>query len=422
MAKTKNINEVDDILASLNTDDNIEVFKNTDEGEVKDWIPTLIPKFDYNLIGGIPASGQVSEVFGKPSSGKSTLTGLLIRNAQRMGIIIVYYDVEGTQSNSRLEELGVDTTKLLKMTNKRLKDGTIRPMSIEGVAEKIIDISARVHATDSDRLVFHIWDSIAITQSDMQADADLDQALVGQQAKALATIGRKLQVNLIENNGFLLALNQARDDFGAANARYATQKTVGGKGWLHLLSTQISFQASKKITPNSSETQAIGNKTMVKVPKSKIGDNYDSKFFIDLIGKWGYDIEYNLVDDAQELGLISTGKNPRYVSDNGEEIKGSNVLNLVMKFKKPESSDIKRELWQKEIKNYFPNCYLPLFNTTAVMLESQFPLIKGLRKYYMDIQASLPEREQAFNYKHFIKEYNKGKLPMGLQEEVASYE
>lgn len=35
---------------------------------VSDWIPTMIPEFDYILGGGIPL-GRVTEIFGKEASG-----------------------------------------------------------------------------------------------------------------------------------------------------------------------------------------------------------------------------------------------------------------------------------------------------------------------------------------------------------------
>ncbi|MGJ2547969.1 hypothetical protein ACR8G1_22280 [Salmonella enterica subsp. enterica serovar Paratyphi A] len=98
--------------------------------------------------------------------------------------------------------------------------------------------------------------------------------MFGQQAKALATVGRKVQVNLSANNGALIAFNQARDDFNAPVAKYAQTKTVGGKGWAHLLSTRIQFNQSGNLYKNTTDKNPIGNETRVKVIKSKVGDNW----------------------------------------------------------------------------------------------------------------------------------------------------
>lgn len=89
-------------------DDALATFSDNDLGETKDWVPTLIPALDKNLVAGIPASGEISEIFGGPSAGKSTFAGLIMHNAQKMGIVPIYFDVETTQRASRLMELGVD--------------------------------------------------------------------------------------------------------------------------------------------------------------------------------------------------------------------------------------------------------------------------------------------------------------------------
>ena len=236
-----------DLIGELNKDPKLTTYSQTDDGEIEDWIPTLIPVFDYNMIGGIPASGRVSQVFGAPSSGKTTASGTIMKNAIKMGMVVVYFDVEGTQNNSRLEQLGVDTSKVLTYTPTHKKDGTMQELSIEEIGRTMINVLAKIHELDPKRHVLFIWDSIAISESEMQVDTELGNQVVGQQAKALTTVGRKLQVNLIHNNGCLLAINQARDDFNAPNPKYATIKSVGGKGWEHLLSTNISLAKSTKI-------------------------------------------------------------------------------------------------------------------------------------------------------------------------------
>lgn len=408
-----------DLIGELNKDPKLTTYSQTDDGEIEDWIPTLIPVFDYNMIGGIPASGRVSQVFGAPSSGKTTASGTIMKNAIKMGMVVVYFDVEGTQNNSRLEQLGVDTSKVLTYTPTHKKDGTMQELSIEEIGRTMINVLAKIHELDPKRHVLFIWDSIAISESEMQVDTELGNQVVGQQAKALTTVGRKLQVNLIHNNGCLLAINQARDDFNAPNPKYATIKSVGGKGWEHLLSTNISLAKSTKIKKKSTDTEPIGAQTRVRVVKSKVGDNWGSDFKMDIIGAYGYDFEYNLVESAQEAKLISTGRSPKYVNGNGEEvIKGNNVYNLVQKLKEPENQAIRDEIWQRLLLMYFPNCYPALFNTGLFMHEKDFPMIKGLRAYYIHKQQSLEPIKQDYNYKHFMKAYKNNDLPDDIMKEV----
>lgn len=407
-----------DIIAELNEDPRLTTYSQTDRGEINDWIPSLIPVFDYNMVGGIPSSGRVSQCYGKKSSGKSTFSGAIVKNAIKMGMVVVYFDTEGTQDNSRLESLGVDTSKVLTYTATRKRDGTVQQMSIEEIGRVIINTLAKIHNSNPDVQTLFVWDSVGFTESEMQVNTELGNQVVGQQAKALATVGRKLQSNLILNNGCLLAINQGRADFNAMNPRYASVKSVGGEGWAHLLSTDISFTQSGKIHAKSTDTVPIGIETKIKVTKSKVGDNWGSSFKIALIGDDGYDFEYNLVQSAQENGLISTGRSPKYVSDNGEEIKGSNMYNLVLNLKKPENQGIRDEIWQKLLLMYFPNCYRPLFNTGLIMHEKDFPMIKGLRTYYIHQQQALDPIKQDYNYKHFMEAYKNKDLPDDIMKEV----
>ncbi len=412
---------LNDLIGELNKDPKLTTFSQTDDGEIKDWVPTLIPVFDYYMIGGVPASGRVSQIMGPSSSGKSSFSGTILKNAIKMGVVVVYFDVEGTQSNSRLEELGVDTSKVLTYTPTHRKDGTVQEMSIEEIGQTMISTLAKIHDLDPKRNVLFVWDSIAISESEMQVDTDLKSQLVGQQARALATVGRKLQVNLIHNNGCLLAINQARDDFNAPNPKYATMKSVGGKGWEHLLSTNISLNQSGKIFKKSTDKEPIGTQTRVKVLKSKVGDNWGSDFKMDIIGATGYDFEYNLVESAQDNGLISSGRSPKYKDATGtEKIGGRNKYDLVQKLKQPENQAIRDEIWQRLLLIYFPKCYPALFNTGIFMHVKDFPMIKGLRVYYINQQQNLPTEKQDYNYKHFMDVYqnNPQDLPNDIVKEV----
>jgi len=384
-------------------DDALATFSDNDLGETKDWVPTLIPALDKNLVAGIPASGEISEIFGGPSAGKSTFAGLIMHNAQKMGIVPIYFDVETTQRASRLMELGVDPRFVMTVKPKRLKNKTMMPLYIEDIGQKMIDMAAKIHDRDKNLITMFIWDSVAMTQPKMAAEADADQQLVGQQAKALTTIGRKIQVNLAANNGFLLAFNQARDDFNAPNAKYAQVKTVGGKGWYHLLSTQILFKKSTKIKAKSSDKEAIGQETRVSVPKSKIGDNATDEVTVDLIGATGFDAERNLVTSANNIGIIEGSNWMTYITDNGEKIKLQGKIAWTEYLKSDEASAVRTELWQKVLLTYFPKCYPPLFNLHARLTVDKFPEIEGLRKYYSDIQEQLPEDEQDYNYRTYMK-------------------
>ena len=413
-----------DVFAMLNQTEGLEAFSDTDNGSVEDYIPSFLPELDKMLGGGGLPVKFISEVYGGASSGKSTLSIQFIKNFQHMKhSYVVYIDVEGTANTQRFIDLGANPDRVLTLTPKKGKDGKVDPLTIELIGQKIIDTLAMINQADPKAVVLFIWDSIAVTQSDMEDNTQLGSQVVGQQAKALNTVGKKIASNLQFNNGCLLTFNQAREDFNSMlPAQYRTQKTVGGNAWTHLLSTRFLIKSGKKITEKSTDKTGIGKIAKLQVVKNKVSDSWSHTFELQLIGRKGFDIYYNTVVKGQELGLVSSGRFPKYITDNGEEIKGATLIKLVENFALPENFEAFRELWQKEVKHYFPNIYPCLFNVHSYFLESEEPLIKGLRKYYMDIQSELSEEKRSYNYKHFMNKFNNNELDKDLVDEINSYE
>lgn len=414
----------DSVFAMLNQTEGLQAFSKTDNGSVEDYIPSFLPELDKMLgDGGLPVK-FISEVYGSASSGKSTLSIQFIKNFQHMEhSYVVYVDVEGTANTQRFIDLGANPERILTLTPKRGKDGKVDPLTIEVIGQKIIDTLAMINQADHKAVVLFIWDSIAVTQSQMEDNTELGSQVVGQQAKALNNVGKKIAANLQFNNGCLLTFNQAREDFNSTlPAQYRTKKTIGGLAWEHLLSTRFLIKSGKKITEKSTDKVGIGKVTKLQVVKNKVSDSWSNTFELQLIGRKGFDIYYNTVVKGQELGLVSSGRFPKYITDNGEEVKGATLIKLVETFALPENFEAFRELWQKEVKHYFPKVYPFLFNVHSYMLEEDEPLIKGLRKHYMDIQKELPEEEQSYNYKHFMKKLENNELDKDLVDEINSYE
>ena len=413
----------DSVFAMLNQTEGLQAFSKTDNGSVEDYIPSFLPELDKMLGGGGLPVKFISEVYGSASSCKSNLSIQFIKNFQHMEhSYTVYIDVEGTANTQRFIDLGANPERILTLTPKRGKDGKVDPLTIEVIGQKIIDTLAMINQADPKAVVLFIWDSIAVTQSQMEDNTELGSQVVGQQAKALNTVGKKIAANLQFNNGVLLTFNQAREDFNSTlPAQYRTQKTVGGLAWEHLLSTRFLIKSGKKITEKSTDKTGIGKVSKLQVVKNKVSDSWSNTFELQLIGRKGFDIYYNTVVKGQELGLVSSGRFPKYISDNGEEVKGATLIKLVEEFTKPENFDVFRELWQKEVKHYFPNVYPCLFNVHSYFLEKNEPLIKGLRKHYMDIQEELPVEQQSYNYKHFMEKLENKELDKELIDEVESY-
>ncbi len=76
-------------------------------------IPTGSIAIDTALgAGGLPR-GRIIEIFGPESSGKTTLTLTVIAQAQRMGGVAAFIDVEHALDPSYARKLGVNMNELL---------------------------------------------------------------------------------------------------------------------------------------------------------------------------------------------------------------------------------------------------------------------------------------------------------------------
>lgn len=395
--------DVTDIMNSLSKGDKrITKYSDTDQGRVKDYIPTLIPSLDKNLVSGIPASGRVTEVFGLSSSGKSTLMGLVMKNALKMNVIPIYFDTEETMDSERLEGLGVDPSKVITVMPEINKDGTVTPLYIEEITNYIVKMAAKIHKQSDELTSMFIIDSVGFTQSKLEANTDSESATVGQQAKALNIMARKVQANLTYNNGLLIGLNQGRDDMKAPNPKYAKTKSLGGKGWEHFTSSRLRIQKSNPVKIHESDKTAVGFNTRVTVVKSKVGDNVTDTVTIKLLGARGFDRETNIFYDGVDAGIIKGSGWYSYINDDGEEIKKQGWVNFVSYLKSDEGQDTANEIWKKVALETFPDFYPALFNTTAVMSIKEFPEIEGLRKHYYDILMDKPEEERPQNFIDYV--------------------
>ena len=396
--------KTDEIFASLIKDDKtLTTFSDTSQGIIFDKLPTLIPSVDSVMMGGIPLSGRSTEIFGDPNIGKSTLVANLISTAQRMGIITVYFDVEMTTSRYRMEQLGVDPAKTLTITPEvDSRTHKVKPITIETIFNKIIDISTLVHEKNKDASVLFIWDTVAMTQPDAVASDDIGAQRVATQAKSLADGIRKINATMQVNNASLIALNQARESIGGNTFLGPQIITVGGKAWQHEASLRLKLTRGKAIKKGTGmDSVELGHGVNISFEKSKIGDNAGLRTVAYLLQEDGFDITYNLIKDASSIGLLSSaGAYLAYTDAEG---------NVTKKYEKAwqeylssdEGQTLFNYLWQECIKHFFPVVYPPLFNTHAIMTDKEFPMIKGLQKYYIDIQEKRKAPEQAESYRNW---------------------
>ena len=377
----------------------LTTYAHTKQGEILDWCPTFLPEMDHVMLGGIPLSGKISEIYGKRSCGKSTFLMSAIKHLTDSNVTVVYLDVEGTASAARMASLGIDVSKVVLPKHKVTKKGVV-PLSIEKIQSIIQQISA-VAIQQKQQVVF-VWDTIAWTKSNMQLQSSADQQTMGTQARAINKLLSTLNGDFISGYVTLICLNQARDNLNANNPYQAkTPITSGGEGLDHAVSLELYMKQGTKIKAHSTDKVGIGHQAVLKFVKSKIGGNAGLQGTVDVLNApgAGCDFAYNIYDEAREIGLI-TGSAWQHMKFNGQNL-SKRSAQWVKFLRSLKGKPVLYYIWRKLIKYYFPQCYPCLFNEYIEFNSANYPFLKNMRKYYIKIQHKLPKNQQNFNYKNW---------------------
>lgn len=172
-------------------------------------IPFGIPSLDKLTGNGGAPRGMITEVFGKPSSGKTSLSLNLVTQAQKMGIKCAYIDVELALNKELAQQSGVNIDELV----------VFRPLSGEETFEIVENVADKGFG-------LIIVDSIASLSAESELESDYDEQTIGLQARLISKAMRKVIGCIYRNNSALVFINQIR----AAMAKMPGAKTTTTSG------------------------------------------------------------------------------------------------------------------------------------------------------------------------------------------------
>src|SRR3989454_12307050 len=176
-----------------------------------DVIPTGNILIDRALgVGGLPR-GRVVEVFGPEGSGKTTLTLTLVAQAQKLGGLAAFIDVEHALDPQYARKLGVNLDDLL----------VSQPSSGEE-ALRICETLVRSNALD-----VIVLDSVAALVTKQELEGEIGDSTVGAQARLMSAALRKLTSLISKARTCCIFTNQIREKIGGMCANPET--TPGGK-------------------------------------------------------------------------------------------------------------------------------------------------------------------------------------------------
>ncbi|WP_460799421.1 recombinase RecA [Microbacterium sp. GXF0217] len=254
----------------------------SDERAPVEVIPTGSIALDVALgVGGLPR-GRIIEIYGPESSGKTTLTLHAIANVQRAGGIAAFVDAEHALDPDYAKKLGVDIDALL----------VSQPDTGEQALE-IADMLVRSGAID---LV--VIDSVAALVPRAEIEGEMGDSHVGLQARLMSQALRKLTGGLNQTNTTMIFINQLREKIGVFFG--SPETTAGGKALKFYASVRLDI---RRIETLKDGTEAVGNRTRVKVVKNKMAPPFKQAEF-DILYGIGISREGSLIDFGVEHSIV----------------------------------------------------------------------------------------------------------------------
>lgn len=262
--------------------------KMSEQGELNiQTISTGSLGLDIALGRGGVAKGRIYELFGEPSSGKTTLAMSIMAQAQKRNMKCCFCDAEHAADPRLFKSMGVNIDDV----------ELIRAFSGD---DNLDAVETLVKTGEIDVAVI---DSVSALIPRAEADSAIADDHIGLLARLMSKAMRRFSPLASETNTLIIFINQIRTKIGS----WGDPTTTTGGSALDFYATgriQVSggaFKSQRIVDPITGDV--IGHKTTFDIKKNKLAPPY-RKAEVPLIYGVGYDVHREVLVLSEGLGLV----------------------------------------------------------------------------------------------------------------------
>lgn len=283
MGDNKKLDELMKMLNKEHGENTMNAIEDIDSPEIE-VTSTNCLSLDY-IFGckGLP-QGRIIEIYGEPSSGKSTMSAFIVAQVQKAKGTAVWIDAEFSFSKDYYDKIGVDTGKLI----------LVQP---EYGEQALTILRKTVETGEADIIVV---DSVASLIPKKELEGELEKVDIALQARMMSKAMRILAGLIAKNNVTVIFINQTREKVGVIFGPKET--TPGGKALLFYASVRLQVKKGKLI--KAKDDEVVGNFLKLAATKNKAGVPFRN-VEVELIYANGINREADLLDFALKFGVVT---------------------------------------------------------------------------------------------------------------------